>query len=168
MSQPSHDKAAASNRSLELVTAAVLFGLGVVLITDSVRVGFGWGFDGPESGYFPFYIGVILCAASLINAVVALRDKETGGQAFLTRNQLRMVLSLLIPTTVFVIVIKWIGLYLASTLLIAWFMRRMGHFKYSKTAAVSVGFSLFMFAMFEIWFKVPLPKGPIEAMLGFS
>lgn len=167
MSLKHPDKAAASNRSLELFTAAALFGIGILLITDSMRVGFGWGFDGPESGYFPFYIGVILCVTSIINAVLALRDKK-GKDTFLTRHQLGMVLSLLIPTAVFVIVIQWIGLYLASTLLIAWFMRHMGHFAYAKTAAVSIGFSAFMFAMFEIWFKVPLPKGPIEAMLGFS
>jgi putative tricarboxylic transport membrane protein len=167
MSLESHDKAAASNRSLEIFTAAVLFGLGVLLITDSMRVGFGWGIDGPEAGYFPFYIGVFLCIASVINLVAAFRDKK-GKEAFLTRIQLRMVMSLLIPTTVFVIVIGWIGIYLAMILLISWFMRRMGKFSYAKTAAVSLGVSLFLFGMFEIWFGVPLPKGPIEAMLGFA
>jgi putative tricarboxylic transport membrane protein len=168
MSMKSPDKAAASNRSLEFVTAAVLFGLGLVLIKDSMRVGNGWGFDGPQAGYFPFYIGVILCTVSVINFVSALRDKKSATQVFLTRHQLGMVMSLLVPTTVFVIVIKWLGIYLSATLLIAWFMRRMGHFAYAKTALVSLGFSVVMFLLFEVWFKVPLPKGPIEAMLGFS
>jgi putative tricarboxylic transport membrane protein len=168
MSMKSPDKAAASNRSLEFVTAGVLFGLGIVLIKDSIRVGNGWGFDGPQAGYFPFYIGVILCTASVINFIGALRDKKSATQVFLTRHQLGMVMSLLVPTTIFVIVIKWLGIYLSATLLIAWFMRRMGHFAYAKTALVSLGFSVVMFLLFEVWFKVPLPKGPIEAMLGFS
>jgi putative tricarboxylic transport membrane protein len=168
MAPESQSKAAASNRSLEFVTAAILFGLGLVLISDSMRVGYGWGFDGPQAGYFPFYIGVILCIASVINFIGAVRDKKSATEVFLTRAQLRMVLSLLIPTTVFVIIIKWLGIYLSGTLLIAWFMRRMGHFAYWKTAAVSLGFSVVMFLMFEVWFKVPLPKGPIEAMVGFS
>jgi putative tricarboxylic transport membrane protein len=168
MSMKSPDKAAASNRSLEFVTAAVLFGLGLVLIKDSIRVGNGWGFDGPQAGYFPFYIGVILCAVSVINFIGALRDKKSATEVFLTRHQLGMVMSLLVPTTIFVIVIKWLGIYLSATLLIAWFMRRMGHFAYGKTALVSLGFSVVMFLLFEVWFKVPLPKGPIEAMLGFS
>ncbi len=167
MSQESHDKAAASNRSLEIFTAAALFGLGILLITDSVRVGFRWGMDGPEAGYFPFYIGVFLCVASVINFFAAFRDKKAK-EAFLTRIQLRMVLSLLIPTTVFVIAIAWLGIYLSMILLISWFMRRMGKFSYGKTAAVSLGVSLFLFGMFEIWFGVPLPKGPIEAALGFA
>lgn len=168
MTPETRDKAAASNRSLEIVTAAILFGLGIVLITDSIRVGNGWGFDGPQSGYFPFYVGLILCAASVINVIGALRDRKSKTEVFLTRHQLGMVLSLLVPTAVFVIVIKWLGIYLSATLLIAWFMRRMGHFAYAKTAAVSLGYSIVMFLMFEVWFKVPLPKGPIEAMLGFS
>jgi hypothetical protein len=78
-----------------------------------------------------------------------------------------MVMALLVPTTVFVIIIKWTGIYLASILLISWFMRRLGGFSYLKTLAVSLGVSLSLFVMFEIWFKVPLPKGPIEAALGF-
>jgi putative tricarboxylic transport membrane protein len=167
MSQGSQDKAAASNRSLEIATALILFGLGALVIMDSRRIGHGWGIDGPESGYFPFYIGVLLCIASAVNLVAAFRDSK-GKEAFLTRLQLRMVLSLLIPTTIFVIAIGWIGIYVSMILLISWFMRRMGKFSYAKTTAVSLGVSLFLFAMFEIWFGVPLPKGPLEAMLGFA
>lgn len=162
------DKAAASRRSLELVVAAALFALGVVLIMDSQRIGTGWADDGPQAGYFPFYIGILLCAASVINIIGALRDKEVAQEVFLTRNQLKMVMSLLIPTTIFVFAVKWLGIYLSSTLLIAWFMKRLGGFNYLKTALVSIGVSAFLFSMFEIWFKVPLPKGPLEAMLGFA
>lgn len=162
------DKAAASRRSLEVVVAAVLFALGLVLIMDSRRIGTGWADDGPQAGYFPFYIGLLLCSASLINLINCVRDKASAQEVFLTRNQLKMVMSLLVPTTIFVIAIKWLGIYLSSTLLIAWFMKRLGGFSYAKTAAVSIGVSAFLFGMFEIWFKVPLPKGPLEAMLGFA
>ena len=162
------DKVAATTRTLEVITALVLFALGLVLITDSIRVGFGWSDDGPQPGYFPFYIGVFLCIASLVNFIATLRNKASATQTFLTRGQFKMVMALLIPTTVFVIAIKWLGIYLSSTLLIAWFMRRLGRYGYGKTTAVSVAVSAFLFGMFEIWFKVPLPKGPIEVMLGFA
>lgn len=163
-----HDKSAVSNRTMEVVTAAVLGGLGGILIWDSRRIGFGWADDGPQAGYFPFYIGVILLVTSLINLLSALRAPDKGADSFLSRMQLRMVLSLLIPTTVFVIVIKWLGIYLSSALLIGWFMMRMGGFSLVKTLAVGLGVSSFLFVMFEIWFGVPLPKGPIENLLGFA
>jgi hypothetical protein len=167
MTPESQDKTVASNRSLEIITAAILFTLGLVMIVDSRRVGMAWADDGPQSGYFPFYVGLILCTACVINLVAALRDKAASEQAFLTHSQFKMVMALLVPTTVFVIIIKWTGIYLASILLISWFMRRLGGFSYLKTLAVSLGVFLSLFVMFEIWFKVPLPKGPIEAALGF-
>jgi putative tricarboxylic transport membrane protein len=163
-----HDKSAVSNRTMEVITAAVLGGLGGILIWDSRRIGFGWADDGPQAGYFPFYIGVILVGVSIINLISAMRSGDEGSAAFLSRNQLRMVMSLLIPTTIFVIAVKWLGIYLSSALLISWFMRRMGGFSIAKTLAVSLGVACFLFAMFEIWFGVPLPKGPIENLLGFA
>ena len=160
------EPSAASVRSLETVTAAVLFALGVTLIADSLRVGAGWADDGPQSGYFPFYIGIFLCISSLVNFIQALRDPETKTEAFLTINQTKMVMSLLIPTTIFVIVIGFLGIYLSSALLMAWFMIKMGGFKLPITIAVSLGIPAALFALFEIWFTMPLPKGPIEQLLG--
>jgi hypothetical protein len=60
MTPESQDKTVASNRSLEIITAAILFTLGLVMIVDSRRVGMAWADDGPQSGYFPFYVGLIL------------------------------------------------------------------------------------------------------------
>ena len=158
--------AAASVRSLEIVTAAILFALGVTLIADSLRIGAGWTDDGPQSGYFPLYIGIFLCAASLVNFVRAIRSTEMKAQVFLTRHQTKMVMSLLVPTTVFVIAIGWLGIYVSSALLIGWFMKRLGGFPAVTTILVSLGIPGILFCLFEIWFKILLPKGPLEQLLG--
>ena len=164
--QEDHSPPAASVRSLETVTAAVLFALGVTLIVDSLRIGAGWTDDGPQSGYFPLYIGIFLCAASLVNFIRAIRDPETKTETFLTRQQTKMVMSLLVPTTVYVIAIGWLGIYVSSALLIGWFMRRLGGFSALSAALVSLGIPAILFSLFEIWFKILLPKGPLEQLLG--
>ena len=166
MTPESHNKAAASNRSLEIITVAILFGLGVVMIVDSKRIGMAWADDGPQSGYFPFYVGVLLCVSCVINLIATLRDKASVTEAFLTRGQLKMVMALLIPTTVFVIIIKWAGIYLSSTLLIAWFMHQLGKFPWSHTAPIAISIPAVLFCLFELWFKMPLPNGPLEQLLG--
>lgn len=163
-----NDPAAASYRSLEVVTSAFLFALGALLITDSRRIGTGWADDGPQAGYFPFYIGLILCASCVVNLVSALRDPNTKTEAFLTRSQLKSVLTLVIPTTVFVITVKYLGIYLSAALLIGWFMRKLGRFAIPQTLLVACGIPGFLFGMFEVWFKVPLPKGPVEQLLGLG
>jgi putative tricarboxylic transport membrane protein len=39
---------------------------------------------------------------------------------------------------------------------------------WAKTAAVALGVSVVFFLLFEVWFKVPLPKGPLESWLGLD
>ena len=67
------------------------------------------------------------------------------------------------PTAIYVALIPWLGIYVSSILLIAVFMRWLGRYDWRIVAAVSLGVPLVIFFMFERWFLVPLPKGPIEA-----
>jgi hypothetical protein len=174
--QESNEKSAASVRVVDAVTAVVIFAFGAVVIWDSVRLGSKWGSDGPEAGYFPFYIGVILCIASAINFYNALREKrdQVGGESFVSRSALKMIMSVMIPTVVYVALIAGIGpipgagIYVASALFILLFMRWLGHYGWGKAVGVSVAVPIVFFLMFEIWFKVPLPKGPLESMLGLN
>jgi hypothetical protein len=150
----------------ELLVALFLMALAVLVITDSLRVGTGWGDDGPRSGYFPFYIGLALLASSAWVAVGALRQWAQH-EAFAEKSQLRSVWAILWPMTVYVGLITVLGIYVSSVVLIGFFMLRHGKHNAALTAAVAVGVPLVFFVVFERWFLVPLPKGPIEAMLGF-
>jgi putative tricarboxylic transport membrane protein len=154
-----------SSRGPELGVALLLMVIAGLVIADSLRVGTGWGDDGPRSGYFPFYIGLLLLAAGGWIFFSALLKGR--GEGFATRAQLKSVLQVLLPMGVYVGVMAWTGLYLVSAALIAWFMRRHGRYGWALTAAVSIGVPLVAFVVFERWFLVPLPKGPIEAALGF-
>ena len=150
----------------ELLVALFLMVLAMLVITDSLRVGTGWGDDGPRSGYFPFYIGLALLASSAGVAVGALRQWARH-EAFAEKPQLRSVWAILWPMTVYVGLITVLGIYISSIVLIGYFMLRHGKHNVALTAAVAVGVPLVFFVVFERWFLVPLPKGPIEAMLGF-
>ncbi|WP_235581899.1 MULTISPECIES: tripartite tricarboxylate transporter TctB family protein [unclassified Rhizobacter] len=146
--------------------AGVLAAIALIVIVDSLRVGIGWADDGPRAGYFPFYIGGLLLAASLAIVVGELRRWRQPDPPFAERAQLRSVVAVLLPMVVYVALIWGLGIYLASALLIGYFMRRHGQYRWPATAAVSVGVPLLLFAVFEKWFLVPLPKGPIEHLLG--
>lgn len=163
---------AASVKIVDVVTAIVIFIVGCVVIWDSNRLGSKWGSDGPEAGYFPFYIGLLLCFSSIVNLVKATREK--ADDSFVTRESLKTIFSVLIPTIIYVALIGGIGplpalgIYVASTIFIALFMRWLGKFPWPMTIAVSVGVPVVFFLLFEVWFKVPLPKGPLEAALGLA
>ena len=168
MSTGGEGRAAFRQTSAELVVAALFFLLGGIVIYDSWRLGAGWSEDGPQAGYFPFYIGLLVCAASAVNfgqALLAKRDRE---KAFVEVGALKLVLSVLVPAAIYVGLIGWTGIYVASTVFIAFFMRWLGKYAWWKVAAVSIGNSVVFFLIFEYWFKVPLPKGPLESLLGLG
>ena len=158
-------RAAFRQKGAEVVVAALFLLVGAIVVYDSLRLGAKWAEDGPEAGYFPFIVGVIICVASAINLVAVFTWARDMEQTFVEVGQLKMVLAVLVPTSVYVGLIGWLGIYVASILFIAFFMRWLGKYAWWKLAAVSVGNSVFFFIIFEIWFKIPLPKGPLEALL---
>jgi putative tricarboxylic transport membrane protein len=161
-------RAAVSQKTAEIVVAAVFFLVGAIVIYDSMRLGSKWADDGPQAGYLPFYIGLIICVSALVNFVTALRVPAAKDKAFVQVGQLKLVLAVLIPTAIYVALIKWLGLYVASVLFVAFFMRWLGKYPWWKLALVSIGNSVFFFVIFEVWFKIPLPKGPLENLLGLA
>jgi putative tricarboxylic transport membrane protein len=155
-------------RGPEIGVALFMLLLAGLVIADSLRVGIGWADDGPRSGYFPFYIGLILAAASGWTLLAALTRRDgSDGEEFATVGQLRSVAQIGVPIAVYVAVLSVMGLYVASLALIGYFMKRHGRYGWALTAAVSIGVPLVAFLVFERWFLVPLPKGPLEAALGF-
>ena len=110
---------------------------------------------------------MLVCAASAINLVVAAL-KKGDSPAFVGVGQLKLVLSVLIPSTVYVALVAWLGIYVPSIIFIAFFMRWLGKYAWWKVAMVSTGNSVVFYLIFEIWFKVPLPKGVVERLLGLD
>ncbi len=154
------------NAGVEIVVSVLVIALGAVAIWDARRIGAGWGGDGPQSGYVPFWIGVILIVASLVNLFQVARGREAGSQ-FASFGQLRLVGTILLPAIVYVVVIPFTGIYVASAVLVAFFMVRLGEFRLWVAAASGIATAILVFVTFEIWFLVSMPKGPIEDWLGF-
>lgn len=153
--------------SVELAMAGALAVVGAVVMADSWRVGTGWGAEGPQAGFFPFYVGLILFAAAGWTFVTNLRAERRNRDNFVEWSGLRRVLAVLAPAVVFVALVPWLGLYLAAAALIAFFMCAFGQFRLLTALATGLGISVVLFVVFEFWFLTPLPKGPLETALGF-
>lgn len=151
-------------RAVEIGTALMILAFAGLVMVGAWQAGIGWGAEGPQAGFFPFYVGLIILVASVVNLVHALA--VPAGRLFAEWAQLRQVVSVVLPTAAYVAVIPWLGLYVASFLLIAVFMRWLGRYRWAAVAAVSILVPVLAFLMFERWFMVPLPKGPLEDLLG--
>jgi hypothetical protein len=151
---------------VEAVVALLIIVMGVVVIAGSRSLGSGWTSDGPGAGYFPFYIGIILCISGAGTLYQSVLGKNRNTEIFVDNVQLKRVLSVLLPALVYVLAIQFIGIYVASALYIALFMIVLGKYSPIKSVIVALAVCTLFFFMFEVWFKVPLFKGAFNP-LGF-
>jgi putative tricarboxylic transport membrane protein len=103
-----------------------------------------------------------------VNIVRALLLKPDKNKTFVQVGQLKLVLTVLIPTAIYAFLVTWIGIYASSVLFIGFFMRWLGKYPWWKVVAVSVGTIVVFYMVFEKWFQVPLPKGIVERLLGLN
>lgn len=160
-----HALPVARSRSVDIVVSLLLLALAIVLGWDAQRIGASWADDGPQAGYFPFYLALILGAASLYGLVTALLDRSRA--PFVTRAQFTRVLQVFVPTLAFCVLMQVLGLYVGSFLLIAGFMWWIGGIAIWKSTLTALLFTAAMFLTFEIAFNVIMPKGPLEAAFGY-
>lgn len=156
-----------TNRTMNIVVSVALIIVAIVVMISSYRLGAGWAKDvGPDSGYFPFYVALFMFIASGVTLLQNLLKRSPEG-SFIAHGELMMVLQVLIPMTVFVVLSIYIGIYISTFLFIGFFMTWHGRYPFYKTIPVAVLVPVALFIIFEIWFLVPLPKGPFEAWLGY-
>ena len=158
--------AVTDTRTVEIVISLLLVTLATTLGIDNYRTGIAWDSTGPQAGYFPFYLSVILGGASLYGLFTTFLARGEPSETFVTRAQLRRVLLVFVPTMLFCFGVQYLGIYVASFLLIAGFMRGVGKIAWWKSLVTAVVFTVIMFVTFDVAFDVIMPKGPLEAALG--
>lgn len=152
-------------RTADIVTASVLLVLGGLVGADAIRLGIGWGTDGPRSGFFPFWLALVLVVCCVI--VIAQASRRETREPFVTRERLLLVLKVLWPATAMVVLTHLLGLYVSAGLYLGFYMRWVGHHRWRAVLALSIGVPVAAFLIFELWFLVPMPKGPLEAWMGY-
>jgi putative tricarboxylic transport membrane protein len=159
--------AVTTNRSVDVGVSLLLLVLAAVLGYDNWRTGASWDSTGPEPGYFPFYLSVILAGASLYGLIVAFLSRKEATETFVTRAQAGRVMAVFVPALLFCLVTQYLGIYVASFLLISAFMRMVGKIALWKSLLTGFLFCAAMFVTFDLVFDVIMPKGPLEAAFGY-
>jgi putative tricarboxylic transport membrane protein len=153
-------------RTADIVCGVTLAVVGLVVLFEGLRLGIGWGTDGPEPGFFIFYLGAALLLSTGPIIAGAIR-RASGAGHFATRAQLRSVATVFIPAVATVVLTHVVGLYVSGVIYLAAYMRGIGRHRWVTTVLVALVIPLAAFLIFEVWFLVPLPKGPLETRLGY-
>jgi hypothetical protein len=155
-----------SRRVVDVVVSLLLLAFAALLAYDNWRTGRSWDATGPQAGYFPFYLSILLAGAAIYGLVKEILARRQEDEVFVTREQFRRVLQVFLPTLAFCLVTEWLGLYVASFLLVAGFMMYVGKIAAWKSLLTAALFVVAMFATFDVAFDVIMPKGPLEALIG--
>jgi Tripartite tricarboxylate transporter TctB family len=156
----SNEDSVISVRAMDIVTSLLFLAVGLTVMVGSLKLGASWGTDGPEAGYFPFYISLIIMLSSAVTLYqAAIVNKNKATETFVEREPFKQVMAVLLPAIVFVLGVQLIGIYVSSALYIAIFMVWLGKYPIWKAVVVAVGVSAVLYLMFEFWFQVPLPHG---------
>jgi hypothetical protein len=168
MSENADDAAGSgpSHRSVELGLAVFTAVFALIVIYGSIQAGIGWGDEGPKAGFFPFYVGLFILASSVVN-FLQMGAAVRRDRLYAEWGQLRQVLAVVVPSGIYVVLVPLIGIYVSSVLLITYFMKWIGRYGWGLTLLIAVGTMVSTFMVFEFWFLVPLPKGPLEDFLGY-
>ena len=153
--------------AVDLVVALLIFALGALVAWESHRLGARWADDGPQSGYFPFYVGMLICVSGAVVFAQSLLRLKSDPHRFVEPDQLRRVIVIFGPAVAYVLGVQYAGIYVSSAVFIGLFMRFVGRYTGLRSAAVGVTVSALAFSLFEVWFQIPLPKGPLENLLGY-
>lgn len=153
--------------TVDVIVAVLIFALGALVVYESNRLGSGWDDNGPQAGYFPFYIGLLICISSALVFVHGLLKFKSDARIFVRQDQFEQVLVILLPSALYVLGIQLIGIYVPSAVFIGLFMKIAGKYSWLRSVAVGLAVSVIAFLLFEVWFKIPLPKGPFEKLIGY-
>ncbi len=159
--------AVANRRPVEAATLAIVLAFAALMAWDNWRTGIGWESTGPQAGYFPFYVSLILAGACLYGLALDIYRHGAEDVAFVRRSQFKRVMQVFVPTLLYVPVTQWLGLYVSSFILIAGFMIVVGHIRAWISLLTAFVFSIAMFITFDIAFDVIMPKGPLEHLFGY-
>ncbi len=137
---------------------------GAIVSASSLAHDIGWSGAGPGAGYFPFRVGVLLTVAGVALVIQHLGVRSDA--VFATRLDLRRTRGVVLPTAGLAGGTMVLGSYVASGLFLAFMMRRRGGYGWLPAAALGAVSIAVFYTVFDLWFRVPLAKGPLEAALG--
>ena len=163
--QPHSAETGPRHSTVEIAVALLTLAFGMLILVGSLWVGIGWGVEGPKPGFFPFYISLFILVGSVINLLQTGRPGGVKPGVFSSWEQLRRVMSVVVPSTIYVAIVPFLGIYVSSILLIGVFMIWLGGYNIWKTLPVAIGVPVVTYIVFERYFQIALPKGPLESWL---
>lgn len=147
-------------RKADIACGLALLLLGGLVVWESLKLKIGWGLNGPEGGFFPFWLAVGLAVCSGATVLKAFfRGSSYGDLPFVRKGGWVPVVKVAVPAFGMVALTEAIGLYPAAAVYLAVYMRWIGRHRWITILLVSILLPVASYFIFDKWFLIPMPKG---------
>jgi hypothetical protein len=156
-----------STKAADILVAAIILCLGLVVGADALRLGSGWGMDGPRPGFFPFMMVILVVSGCVIVMIQAVKGTSSvkGSKPFVLPGGLKPVLTVFIPACGMVLLTEIVGLYIAAMIYLVGYIRWVGGFHWRTVLLVSIPIPLIFYWIFDKFFLIPMPMGMFGAQI---
>jgi hypothetical protein len=144
-------------RQVEIGAVVVFLLLGALVLLDTIRLGPGWGESGPQPGFFPFVMTILLVLGTLGVIYVELYRQSDTRPFFEVSEEVADLLKVGIPIVIVAFVIRWLGLYAGAGLYIAFFMAWYGKFRWYSALAGGIILPVVLWLVLREGFNISMP-----------
>ncbi len=150
-----------TTKAADNLVAVALLVLGLIVGIDSFRMGAGWGMEGPQGGFFPFVLSLLMIGGCVVIMRQAMKGTSSvkGSKPFVPEGGMRPVLTVCIPAVGMVLATEVIGLYLSAMIYLLLYIRIVGEFRWRTVLLVSIPIPIAFYIAFEKLFLIPMPMG---------
>ena len=147
----------ATHRHVEIATVCVLLLLSALLFYEAIRLGPGWGESGPDPGFFPFVLTILLLLGTAGVLYVNVYRHPADRRFFEVSQEVVDLLKVGLPILIVVAMIRWLGLYASSGLYLGLFMAWYGRFRWYWALLGAIAFPLLMWLLLRQGFNISMP-----------
>lgn len=144
-------------RAAEVVAGAGFVVVAMVVLVETIKLGPGWGRDGPQPGFFPFILAVVIGLGGLGTLVQGLRSADSR-PFFEVRQEMVDLAQVGIPLALAIASIPFLGLYIMAVLYVGLFTAWYGRFRWYLSFPAGLVLAGTLYWGLERGFLISMPK----------
>lgn len=149
-------------RKVELLWATAFLVVAAIVIIESFRLGFGWQEHGPQAGFVPFWLAIVMVVCG---GIIILRGllMEVGESFFMSRPAMWAMIWVFLASTLLAFMIGTLGMYIATVVFAVLFTYWLGRHPWYVALGFAIITALAVYYGMEKGLTIPLPKSPVYA-----
>jgi len=144
-------------KTVEISVAVLLLALGALIFYESLKLGAGWGFSGPQPGFFPMVLTVLVLVGGGVVLFMAFRQTSTE-TFFEVSDEVVDLLKVGLPVLASVALLRPLGIYFVSGLYLGFFMIYYGKYKWWQALIGAVLLPLILWLLLNQAFNLAMPR----------